>query len=117
MKSPEDKKDSEKKAKSKIEKHAEDLVENILKSLKLKYHGYKKEKGKDGYLFRYVVEIGNEEYIVKNYLIYNTGYFGMCLWSRDEQNLAHVVTLGYMKNYYTMRAIAKERLKKWLNKK
>lgn len=117
VKSGSDKKDSDAKTRTKDERQANELVENVLKSLKLKYHGYKKEKGKEGYLFRYIVEIGNDEYVVKSYLIYDTGYFSMCLWSRDEQDLVQVVTLGYMKNYYTMRSIAKERLKQWLNKR
>lgn len=108
-------KPSRKKTHEVLAKESEDLVSDVLKHLKLKYHLGKKEKSTDGYLFRHIVRVDKKEYVIKSYLIFDTEYFSACIWSKDQQNLLHVMTIGFMKDAAALKSVAKERLKKWIN--
>ena len=99
------------------EKILHDLITYVLKAEKLRYHEKKKERDAGGCLFRFSVEANQTSYVLKSYLVYDTGYFSLTFWSADERHLEHVATLGYLKNHLIARGIAKERLKQWLKKK
>jgi hypothetical protein len=100
---------------SKLEKKAKDIVESILKQLKLKYHS-ERTKGKDGIVLRHFVTIDQEQYVLKSYLILDAEHFSCVLWSKDESDYMQVVTVGYLKDFHAMIAVGRQRLKSWMEK-
>lgn len=97
----------------KVEATARKLIETILKQVGLRYH-LEKEKGDEGTVFRHRVQIAKKNYILKSYVIHDTGYFGTYLWDHDEGNILLIVTLGYLKDYYALVAFGRQRLKAWM---
>lgn len=101
------------KAESKAEKKAKDIVETILRQLKLKYH-FQRIKGTDGIVFRHQITIDKEHYVVKSYIGLDTEHMGVVLWSENEDDYLQVIAVGYLKDSHAMIAVGKQRLKSWM---
>lgn len=97
----------------KLEKKARDIVESILRQLKLKYH-FERTKGKDGIVFRHHITIDKEQYLLKSYLILDAEHLSVVLWSKDESDYMQVVTVGYLRDFHAMIAVGRQRLKSWM---
>jgi hypothetical protein len=103
------------KKKGKTEADALKLIESILKQLKIKYH-VEKEKGDEGIVFRHSLIIDKKHYVLKTYVILESGHISSVLWDKNETNFFVVVSLGYLKDYYALVAFGKQRLKAWMEK-
>src|SRR5690349_8805319 len=98
---------------SKLEKKALEIIETILRQLKLKYH-FQKNKGKDGVVFRHQITFEKEKYVLKSYLVLETEHLGIVLWSEDESDYMQVVAVGYLRDFHAMQAVGRQRLKAWM---
>lgn len=99
---------------SQIEKQAKEILSAIVKRNDLKVKKVESKRRADGVVLRYHVSIGDHKYIMKCYVVFETRYTTIDLWTDDNQKLLDILAVGDLKKKYTLRAMAKIRLRPWV---
>lgn len=102
--------------KSELSYDTTDLVTKVLTSLKIKHSKAQVQASHDALAVKYPITINGTKYILKAYTVIESGQFNLILWSRDQQELIDAIAIGNIKDQkYRLRAIAKQRLAKWVD--
>lgn len=95
---------------SEAETKCKELVNEILKSFKLKILNTDVREGEEGVMFRYHLN----GYMLKAWVVYETRFLNLALWSEDGKDLLDVLAMLEIDKKIRIQAIAKMRAKKWL---
>ena len=83
-----------------LREKAETVISGILKSSKFKARKRNLKKQLDGQSYRIELLDGKKPvHLLKGFLNYETGHFGLSLWTADGQDLLQIVTIGYLQKY------------------
>ena len=101
----------EPKDKKEQEKLALEIVKEIFSGhgLTLKHA----DQDEDSLVKKYTIKIGKEAHVVKMVLLYGHGSISITLWDDKESDLLDVLIVGDLKDRFKLRALGKDRLKKW----
>jgi len=95
------------------EAKAKQIVQQILKSVKVKAGSPTRRRSASGTMLRYRIKIKGKSYLLKSYVITDTWHMSLVLWDSSEQKMLDVITIGYLRDQYRLRAIGKERMARW----
>jgi hypothetical protein len=98
---------------SSIEKQAKEIIEKIIQGSKAKIEKTERKKSAEGILLRYHVSVASKRYTLKCYIVFESRYFNLTLWSGDGQSLLDVLAIGDLKQRYRLQAIGQIRLGPW----
>jgi len=91
-----------------------DIVSKTLKPFGLKATSPKKYDDADVMGINYQVKIGKESYAIHTYLLKGNKVFMCSIWDKEENRLLLTLSEGYLRQYYYLVGIGKERLRSWM---
>ncbi len=91
-----------------------DIVSKTLKEFDLKAASPKKYDDPEVIGINYQLKIGKEPYAIHTYLLKGNKVFLFTLWDKEENRLLLTVSEGYLRQYYYLVGIGKERLRSWM---
>lgn len=99
---------------SSVEKDAREVMNSIVKRNDLSVRKIERIRRADGVVLRYHISIGSQKYMMKCYVVFETRYTTIDLWTEDRQKLLDILAMADLRKKYTLRAMAKIRLRPWL---
>jgi hypothetical protein len=102
---------------SAVETQAREIMGAICKRNDISIRKIERFRRADALVLRYHISIGSTKYMMKCYVVFETRYTTIDLWTEDHYRLLDFLGMGDLRKKYTLRAQAKIRLRPWLKKK
>lgn len=101
---------------SEAETKTKDLIDDLLKFYDGKLKKSDHREGEGGILLRYHVVVGGKKFVLKAWVVFETRFMNLSLWSGDGQDLLEVLALTEIDKKFRLRASAKARAASWFKK-